>query len=278
MSPYVTPPVEIAQTRRRRFLIVGKSGTRKTTSLLTAPRPIAILNYPGELGWDSVPDNDQEIYKRVWADDVGKPLNPDKVVKEVEQEALSLIASGKYKSIFFEGLHHYATAEMDVVTDGAFVRGEDFEPKLYALGYRRILDHIARMSNTNVPVMGWTCWAEQKMERTRRPGEKNEDVPKKIYCALPGQLAHNLINGRFSVMLYQALRVRKDKTGAVIKNDRNEPVYDAWWQTRPQGEVMCAGLKGDRPVVERIPTYIPANYQALEDAWVKAEKEAATHG
>ena len=113
------------------------------------------------------------------------------------------------------------------------------------------------------------------MERTRRPGEKNEDVPKKIYCALTGQLAHNLINGRFSVMLYQALRVRKDKTGAVIKNDRNEPVYDAWWQTRPQGDVMCAGLKGAAKVVEKIPTYIPALYAALEDAWVKAEQEAA---
>ena len=272
--PYVTPPVEIAQTRRRRLLIVGKAGTRKTTSLLTAPRPIAILNYPGELGWDSVPDNDPEVFKRVWADDIGKPLNPDKVVKEVELEALSLIASGKYKSIFFEGLHHSATAEMDVVTDGAFVRGEDFEPKLYALGYRRILDHIARMSNTNVPVMGWTCWAELKMERTKRQGEKNDDVPKKIYCALPGQLAHT-IHGRFSVMLYQALKVRKDKTGAVVKNDRNEPVYDAVWQVRPQGDVLCAGLKGDAKAVERIPTFIPANYQALEEAWMFAEKEAS---
>mgnify|MGYP001581816112 FL=1 len=60
--PFVTPPTEIAQTRRRRLLINGKSGSRKTTSLLTFPHPIAIINYPGELGWDSVPDNDPEIY------------------------------------------------------------------------------------------------------------------------------------------------------------------------------------------------------------------------
>ena len=271
---YVTPPTEIAATRRRRLLINGKTGTRKTTSLLTFPRPIAILSYPGELGWDTIPDNDPEVYKRVWADETGKGESAGKVVKAIEQEALGIIASGKYRSIWFEGFHHFVSLVMDDVTDGAYLRGEEFEPRQYGLGYRMALDHITRMSNTNVPVVGWTCWAESKAERAKRPGEKAEDVPKKVLSALPGQLPHQIM-GRFSVTLYQSLKVRKDKAGLTMRNERGEPILDATWQTRQQGDVLCAGLKGPKEIVERIPTFLPADYTALDEAWIKAEKEAA---
>jgi hypothetical protein len=270
---YVTPPTEVKETRRRRLLIVGKSGSRKTTSLLTSPRPIAVINYPGELGWDTIPDGDADVYKRVWADDVGKAQDALKVVKAIEEEALSVIASGKYRSIWFEGLHHFTFLALDFVTDGAYLRGKDFEPRLYGLGYRMVFDHLTRMSNTNVPVVGWTCWAELKAERAKRQGEKAEDVPKKVLAALPGQLPHQIM-GRFSVTLYQSLKPRKDKAGMTQKNERGEVIYDSVWQTRQAGDVLCAGLKGPAAVVERIPLLIPATYQALEAAWVKAEREA----
>ena len=270
---YVTPPVEIAQTRRRRLLINGKSGTRKTTSLLTFPRPIAILSYPGELGFDTIPDSDPEIYKRVWADDSGKAQDALKTIQAIEKEALEIIASGKYRTIALEGLHHMTTIALDHATDGAYLKGEEFEPRQYGLAYRVVFDHITRISNTNVPVIVWTCWAENKQERPKRPGEKAEDVPKKILSALPGQLPHQIM-GRFSVTLYQSLKLRKDKTGVVLKNERGEPIYDAVWQTRQQGDVLCAGLKGPKEIVERIPTFLPADYTALDAAWTKAEKDA----
>ena len=92
---YIVPPTEITQTRRRRILINGKSGSRKTTSVLTFPRPIAVINYPGELGWDTLPDGDPEVTKLVWAEDEGKKLDAMKVIKEIEQTALKLIAEGK---------------------------------------------------------------------------------------------------------------------------------------------------------------------------------------
>ena len=270
---YITPPTEIAQTRRRRLLINGRSGSRKTTSILTSPRPIAVINYPGELGWDSVPDNDLEVFKRVWAED-DKKADALKVIQAVEREALEIIASGKYRSVWFEGLHHYTALALDFVTDGAYLRGEEFEPRQYGLGYRMVFDHITRMSNTNVPVVGWTCWAELKAERGKRAGEKQDDIPKKWLSALPGQLPHQIM-GRFSVTLYQSLKPRKDKAGLTQKNDRGEVIYDAVWQTRQQGDVLCAGLKGPATVVERIPLHIPANYQALEDAWQRAEQDVS---
>ena len=270
---YVTPAATIKETRRRRLLINGKSGVRKTTALLTFPGPLAILSYPGELGWDTIPDGDANAYKRVWTDEIGKAQDAGKVIKSVEDEALAVIASGKYRTVALEGLHHFVSLAMDYVTDGAYLKGEEFEARQYGLGYRTVLDHIARLSNTNVPVIAWTCWAEPKLERAKKPGEKMEDVPKKIMSALPGQLPH-LIMGRFSVMLYQHLKVRKDKAGLPVKNERGESIQDAWWQTRPIGDVLCAGLKGPAAVVERIPTLIPANYPALEDAWHKAEQEA----
>ena len=269
---YITPPTEVKETRRRRLLINGKSGTRKTTSLLTSPSPIAIINYPGELGWDTIPDGNPDIFKRVWAEDEGKKAEALKVIQEVEKEALGIIASGKYRSVWFEGLHHFVSLALDVVTDGAYLRGEEFEPRQYGLGYRLVFDHITRMSNTSVPVIGWTCWAESKAERAKRPGEKQDDVPKKVLSALPGQLPHQIM-GRFSVTLYQSLKPRKDaKTQMTIKNERGEPIYDAMWQTRQQGDVLCAGLKGPKEVVERIPTFLLADYNVLESAWTQAEK------
>jgi len=269
---YVTPPVEIAQTRRRRLLINGRSGSRKTTSLLTSPRPIAVINYPGELGWDTLPDDDADVYKRVWAED-DKKGDALKVIQAVEREALEIIASGKYRSVWFEGLHHFTALALDFVTDGAYLDGKEFEPRQYGLGYRMVFDHITRMSNTNVPVVGWTCWAELKAERGKRAGEKQDDIPKKWLSALPGQLPHQIM-GRFSVTLYQSLKVRKDKAGLTIKNERGEPIQDATWTTRQHGDILCAGLKGPKEVVEKIPTVIPADYNELEKAWVKAEKEA----
>lgn len=272
---YITPPVEVKETRRRRLLVNGKSGSRKTTAILTSPGPIAILSYPGELGWDTIPDNDPNVLKLVWADDVGKHQDAGKVIKEIETRALEVIASGKYRSVWFEGLHHFVSYALDVVTDGAYLRGEEFEPRQYGLGYRMVFDHITRMSNTNVPVVGWTCWAESKAERAKRQGEKQEDVPKKILSALPGQLPHQIM-GRFSVTLYQSLKPRKDKAGLTVKNDRGEPVYDAMWATRQHGDILCAGLKGPAAVVEKIPTLIPANYPALEAAWSAAEHAVNT--
>ena len=268
--PYTTPPTEIARTRRRRLLINGKSGSRKTTSLLTCPRPIAVVNYPGELGFDTIPDNDPEITKRVWLEDEGKKVDAFKVIQAIEKEALEIIAAGKHRSLWFEGLHHFVTIVMDDVTGGAYLKGEEFEPKLYALGYRMVFDHIARMSNSNMPVVGWTCWAEAKAERAKRPGEKSEDVPKKIMSALPGQLPHQ-IKGRFSVMLYQSLKPRKDKAGMTQKNERGESILDAMWQTREHGDVICAGLKGDARIVSQIPLHITASYETLEHEWQRAE-------
>src|SRR3990167_2773181 len=185
---YVTPPVEIAQTRRRRLLINGRSGSRKTTSILTFPRPIAVISYPGELGHDTVPDGHPALLKLVWSEDSSKGVDAGKVLKAIETAALDVIASGKYRTLALEGLHHFANYAMDFVTDGAFFRGEDFEAKQYGPGYRVVYDHIARLSNTNMPVVAWTCWAASKNERKRKPGEKEEDVPKKLYSALPGQL------------------------------------------------------------------------------------------
>ena len=268
---YITPPTEIAQTRRRRLLIVGKSGTRKTTAILSSPGPVAVINYPGELGYDTLPDNDPNLYKRVWSEETSKSMAAGKVIQAIEAEALQIIASGKYRSLWLEGLHHFVTFCLDDVTDGAFLRGEDFEPKQYGMAYRMVFDHIARLSNTNVPVIGWTCWAEQKNERAKRPGEKDTDVPKKILAALPGQLPHQ-IRGRFSVMLYQSLHVRKDKNNVPVKNERGEIIRDALWQTRDTGDVLCSGLKGPAAVVERIPTLIPADYAAFEQAWAVAEQ------
>ncbi|MEK6879083.1 MAG: hypothetical protein AABY22_05715, partial [Nanoarchaeota archaeon] len=58
-------------TVARRVLIVGAPGSMKTTSLLTWPKPLHILSYPGEKGWETIPTNLEGVKAYVW--DVDDP-------------------------------------------------------------------------------------------------------------------------------------------------------------------------------------------------------------
>src|SRR5574342_552871 len=130
---YGTPPSEIKETRRRRLLINGLSGSWKTGCLVrTAPRPMAFFNFPGELGFSTVPDGQADIVKLAYTEPQGKKVSSLQISQEVEKTALDLVASGTYTTLVFEGLHHMAQLDLDIVTDGAFFRGEDFEPVRYA--------------------------------------------------------------------------------------------------------------------------------------------------
>src|SRR5260370_31926757 len=71
--PFITPEVDDQIARRRRVLISGATGARKTTSALTFPKspelPLHILSYPGEKGYDVIPLDDPSIKPYIWQGD-----------------------------------------------------------------------------------------------------------------------------------------------------------------------------------------------------------------
>lgn len=255
---FVTPTQEGVALRRRRLLIAGPPNTRKTSSLLTLPKPLAILSYPGEKGYDTIPLDDPEVKPFIWQTDEAKTVDSHKIIAEVERVSVELVAGkyGKLAALAGDGLHKYVDYVLDAVTDGAFFAGEEFEPKLYKRAYDQVLAYLDRLVHTTIPVVAFTCWTEYEADRIRKPGEKASDIPSHIYPALPGKLAKQIM-GEFSMVLYQTLR-KETLTST-------EPV--AMWQTRPQGEVWGASIKGPAAIVTKIPTFIRADYTELTRLW-----------
>ena len=265
--PFIKLQADGVAVRRKRLLISGEPNTRKTTSLLTLPKPLAILSFPGEKGYDTIPLNDPQILPFIWQADETKKPDSHAILREVFNASTDLISGkhGKITSFSGDGLHKFFDYLLDSVTDGAYFAGEEFEPKLYGLAYREFTEYLSRVMHTSIPIVAFTCWAEAEGDRTKKPGEKASDIPSHIWPALPGKLAKKIL-GEFSVAVHQTLR--RDKL--------SDSETQGMWQTRPSGEVWGCGIKGPTEVVKRIPTYVPADYGIFTQLWEKAEKEA-TH-
>ena len=251
--PFVKLSQEGVTVRRRRLLINGAPNTRKTTSLLTLPGPRAIVSSPGEKGYDTLPLNDSQTLPFIWNIEDNKK-DSHAIVREVIQTSMDCITGkhGKLISFAFEGVHKFFEYIMDSVTDGAWFKGEDFEPKAYALGYRMLEDFLSRLIHNTLPVVAFTCWAEPEADRKPRPGEKSRDIPNHMMPALPGQAAQKIM-GEFSVIVHASVGPIPPGTEAVGR-----------WQTKPYGEVWGCSIKAPAEVVKKIPVFIPADYTVLD--------------
>lgn len=239
----------------RRVLLVGPPNSRKTTSLLTFPRPIHIMSYPGEKGYETIPTNLDGAHSYIWTTpEVGKPESATSTVSTVRKETVKIISGGygPINTFAGDGLHKLYGTILDSVTDGAFSKGEEFEPKLYGRAAQWFLDYLDLVMHSKVPYVVFTVWPEHEKDRKKSPGEKDSDVPSHIYPDLPGRMAKRIM-GEFNVVVYCTLK--RPKPG--------EPEA-AVWQTRPSGEVWGCQIKGPEPIVSRIPLYVPAEWPVLE--------------
>lgn len=266
MSPFVRLTQEGMAVRRRRMLISGEPNTRKTSALLTLPKPLAILSFPGEKGYDTIPQNDPDILPFIWElPEDGKGVDSNLIVKQVIDASVDLITGkhGKINAFAGDGLHKLIEYMLDAVTDGSYMLGEEFEAKLYVRAYNMFTDYLSRTMHSMIPVVAFTTWAEPEKDRAKKKGENDSDIPSHIYPALPGKLAKKII-GEFSVVVHQTLKAPKPG---------EDPI--GVWQTRPKGDVWGCGLKGPVEIVRRIPDFIQADYRVLEAFWARAEAEAA---
>lgn len=259
--PFVKLSREGQVVRRRRGLINGGPNVGKTRALLTAPKPIVILSYPGEKGYDTIPTDDPEILPLIWESD--KKLNSAVIVKEIFDRTDEILGGkhGQFNTFAGDGLHKLIDYIMDDVTDGAWLAGTEFEPKIYGLGYRALKEYLSRVCHTKMPVVLFTCWDEDEADRKKKPGEKASDVPTHVMPQLPGRLAKEIM-GEFSVVVNQSI--------GPLSPQAPQPTWR--WQTRPYGAVWGASLKGPEKIVSKIPTFIKADYAELERLWAEAER------
>lgn len=264
---FIHPSREGLLLRRRRGLSYGDPGVWKTSCLLDKeqglPRPIGIISFPGEKGYDSIPLSDPEIIPFIWETKEDEKKDSFKICTEVMRLSLDLIAGkyGKINSLIGDGIHKLFPYHLDMAQGGGHFAGEEIDKdkvgSTWYRAYASYLEYMDTLSLSNLPVVWFTCWAEFEGDRQRKQGERASDIPSHIYPALPGKLAKRVV-GEFSIVVHQTLQ-------------RVDGKDMARWQTRPKGEVHGATIKGPKDLVEQIPDYIPASYKYLDQLWTELE-------
>lgn len=246
---------------RPRLLVHGGPNHGKTKAIVnTFPRPIYVVNAPGERGGHgSLPEDDPTC---VVHPDIDPTAQSAAILKEVKAAYTEAIKSGKYQTIAFEGLHKLMDYVMDDITGGDYFRGLKPDWNTFGLCYHYVDRMLDTLLINNVQAVIITAWSKEKGERKGRKGEKAEDIPQTVMPALLGEYARNAVGG-VQLVFAQTLRAYPDKR----KDAEGRLLRLATWQTRPTPDVQGCGMKGPDKIVERFPLYIPADYNYLQQKW-----------
>mgnify|MGYP001589621971 FL=1 len=247
--------LEVWARRARRVLVNGPPNSGKSTSLRTWPTPMVIISAPGEKGTTSLPQG-EGIRSFVWdAPDPNAAVNWVGVLAEVNKLTFESL-SGKYgpiKTFALDGLHKLYDTCLQVATNGAKARGEDFEPKKYGPASALCFGYLEKVMLSAVENVVFTCWDGLEKDD---PDEKGSQAPRHLFPELPGKAA-KLIMGEFAVVLYS------NREGA-------GPAAKYIWQTQPLGRVWGAGVKMPLEVSKRLPLTVPQDWGALERLLIPA--------
>ena len=256
----------------RRVLIIGAPGTFKTTSIIKSfPRPLAILNYPGEGGSAVIPTNEPDLKAWAWEQDP-HDFASAKIIDEVEQQTWKILMSGEFKTFAGDGLTKLAALYWNreyqrllnsyakQIAEGKVNRdGVPYEEglKLQAYGNenygacRDTLRYISRIRHSNIDTVVLTTREGVEAEDKELVGNTNRH----IFAELPGKLARNIVGEFGVVMRAEVSNVVDPKTGAT----RSEGV----WQIRKGGSVWGVGVKVSPERAEKLPLKVPQDWGRL---------------
>lgn len=235
----------------RRTLVVGGPNTRKTSSLVTWPKPIHVIGFPGEKGMVSLPLT-EGVHAYVYEHEAGQPAeSPAKVLKDIRQTTIDIL-SGKYgecKTFAGDGIHKLYEVFLDDVSDGASSKGEEFEAKLYSQSHAGFLDYLKLVLQSTVPYAVFTVWDGTEILDPLGLNTKN----KALYPDLPGKLAKRIM-GEFPVVLYADVG---------ISTAPGVPA-PASWRLVPNALVRGCGAKIPAAIAKQLPPVVPQDWARLE--------------
>lgn len=269
---------ELSSKRISRVLLIGGPNTLKTTSIVrTFRKPLHIMSYPGEKGSGVIPTNDPEIHGYVWEEETesgdakGLPKNSlDTTIKQIETTTWEIL-SGKHGPITTfagDGLHklasHYWNREYQrlqllyetQIAQGATDReGQPYAESIKIKAYgnenfgacREILAYIARVCQSNVDTVVFTCWEGIEAEDK----EMSNSQGRHIFADLPGKLARK-ITGEIGVCLYCEVGL-PDPRGNI----------KGTWQIRKAGKVWGVGVKVPYDIAIKLPEKVPMDWGQL---------------
>lgn len=254
--PIVEMDPETWVKKRSRILIAGEPNSRKTSSLLTWPRPIAILSYPGEKGAASIlPDPANGVHVWTYSVDPNKPESSSEVVKNIRDLTVKIVTGQAKQGIKFEsfagdGIHKYAEYILDAATGGNYFSGEEFDAKLYMEQRRVLLKYIDMVANSSIANVVFTCWTALEKDN---PQERGSNPSRHLWPDLPGQLAKKIL-GEFTATLY-----------ALVRSPMPGKPVEGVWQLQPDSEVWGVGVKAPSSIATKLPKYASQDWKVLMD-------------
>lgn len=251
----------------RRVLISGAPNTLKTTAMLSWPKPIHIVSYPGEKGYETIPTGVDGIHSYVWQIDDITQVSPAAVVREVETLTMEIL-SGKYgevKTFAGDGLHklygwYYqamfndllstASARKDWDGDEEKIRGPAYGMTHGGADGGSFGRYVTKTLQTLTPYVVMSLWEGATKDD---PDDRRRTAPKHIFPDLPGMAAKRIV-GEFGACLYSTVTL-PDPQGRI----------SGQWQLRPEGQVWGAGVKVSKEIAMKLPAKIPQDFLVLEE-------------
>jgi AAA domain-containing protein len=251
---FIQPDAEEWKRSARRVLVYGPPDSGKTHSLATWPRPVHIVSYPGEKGVSSIPQA-EGIKAYVWQMTPEERADSNAVINAVRKLTVDIL-SGKYgevKTFAGDGLHKLCDYFLDTATAGHYLKGEDFELKLYNRCYAAFKDYLTLVLSSNVPYVVFTAWTGKEGDEYK--GQKTEWYNGRMYPDLPGKLAKQ-VTGEFTVRLMAKLEE------SLVPNRPPK----ATWVLRQDSQTGSVGIKlpPEHPQWGKLPQTIPQDWPTLE--------------
>jgi hypothetical protein len=263
------PAVDLRKINRQpgsRVAIFGAPNTLKTTAMLTWPKPLVILLYPGEKGWDTIPRDRDDIIPLIWEIDPEK-ASWSQLCSEVEKTTWRAIAGeftgGKQpQTLALDGLHKlyhcYLKREFtDLVLAAQSNARSNQDPEAYrGPSYGRAHDvfghYVTKTLQSSVPWIVASLWEGRIKDN---PDDTTRTAKRHIFPDLPGEMGKNIVGEFASGILYSEVGL-PDPLGRV----------KGTWLTKKSGDIWGVGLKCPAEIAERIPARIPQTWEALTKA------------
>lgn len=251
----------------RRVLISGAPNTLKTTAMLTWPKPLHIVSYPGEKGFETIPTNVDGIFPYVWEiDDITK-VSPHAVVREVETLTMEILSGkhGEVTTFVGDGLHKlygwfWEAAFQDLIAAASQRKDwdgndENLRGPAYGVTHGGATGgtfgaYITKTLHTPTPYIVMSLWEGASKDD---PDDPRKRASKHIFPDLPGMAAKRIV-GEFGATLYSTVTL-PDPQGRV----------QGQWQLRPEGNVWGAGVKVAPEIAKNLPARMPQDFLALEE-------------
>jgi len=252
---------------KHRVMLSGVPNSGKSTSLATfvsEGEKMNIVTSPGEAGAKSLLPG-ENITSYVY--EVPEETNLTDIkwcqtaLKETEELTLDLAQSSDV--LAFDGLHAYYNLMINVVTEGAFSKGEEFSATLFGLTARRLNNFVMSLYHSKCPLIVVTCWEDWESSGGFDPVKfRDGNTEKKLWPSLVGKMSKEVV-GLFDTRLSCRLEVKCLHNNCELKKD-NDPHHV--WQFLPRGVVAGVGIKGLTNIPNSVykTPWIHQDYQMLK--------------